>query len=974
MKDEAPLTHLTALESQLARALETTPTLWSLLSSNLASALRSPANSTAPDALYLAEQPLTHWLAAAIAAGGGEPPTPVEHLTAEGQAPLPPAETQSLLHLARQFSRDARTRWLDSLYAFWNVHDYLGQTRSRWLAGWLREQWQAQLTLREQGRTLAEPARALCHAPLGSEPCWQGMPRLWAGNRFWWLSGAFVLAATNPLNSPLQPVVLSTLAWGIEPFDNWPLLYAELVARLEDDVQGPALLSAMAPSDARNCSGCDRLEWVPIRGLIFEALANSLILRQRHAAQDGWAQALAELRSKDMLAADETLRAACDLKPLLTSTGLRETHVTAQLVAAMPTWLKTLGNERMLRLNRAMSDLRVATAAAMAPELIPLQRFASRVGLEAFARDRLASGLRALGIVLPPERILVSVTRTRATGPLLSPANPAETGSSAGRVLDRTGPPLEHLTHTRNLLQLALDNLSPLDLDYLLTARIRDEHGNAIPGLGAGAVRKLVRQANVGGTYGQYLTAQLRTGHEAQWRRETYRQLLSAKMRYEGLKDGYRGHLGGGDRLHPWIAALLAHPESSELRVVDGQRIEAWQLMIRQAPVHGVYLIGPAPDGQATPVLVYAPDSPDRQYWARFDNRAALAQQWLSRDDVRQYLCARVALPEQPAVRALLSSPKLYRHIDAQRITADVLSNGYLSETRMIIANADALTTSNREVNLDTAQRLALTLIELISCVLPAKVVGSLSVARAAWSAVTFTQSLETSSTEAQLLGAVEMYSHLLEAAVALSSNPLTSKLVRSFPFNTVRPLHPQYAANPASTHLRYELSNADQVIEARVLTDGYSDYFVQDRQGNRYQVMFDGEHWRVIDARKPDALYKPTIQRNARGEWEMLGLPLWKGIVPDIRALLQRLSVAGPENATEGEVFEDEGRQLLKLGGTLLQVRRSLAAGRYTVVHPTPQRGGDTLTLKLRRAPHGSGWQAKLKQLAMASAWLDID
>lgn len=968
-----PLTRLTELDTRLGRMLTASPTLWSVLSADLASALSSPTNALAPDTIYLGQQPLTHWLAQAIAAPSDEPQGPVSCITAQGLVPLTTADGHSVIRLAQRFSRDACSRWLDRLHAFWNVEQYEGERRCHWLTRWLSQQWQAQVALREQGPTLAGPALQLCHAAATRQPPWQGLLKLWAQRRSWWVTGAAVLAASDPVTHPMQPVVLSTLAWGIEAFDSWPALYAELVARLEDDIQGPALLGAMAPLDAQHSLGSDRLECVEIKGHLFEALTRAVIQRQRHAAQDAWAQAQAIMASDGLLAADEHLRKHCAIRPLLTPVGLRETHVTAQLVAGMPTWLKSLSNERMLRLNRALCELQVATVAAMAPELIPLKRFAERAGLEGFARDQLARGLQAAGVEMQPERILVSITRARATGPLISPLNPADTGSSAGRSLDRAGAPLEYVTTTRSLIELAMDNLSPLDLDYLLTARVHDEQGQAIPALRPGVVRRLVRQANVGGSYVDYLTHQLRTGPEAQWRRERYRRLLKAKMHYEALKDGYRGHLSTGDRVHPWVQALLTHPGRPDLRRVDGQRIEAWQLMIREAPVHGVYLVGPAPDNNNREVLVYAPENPDRWHWKMFESRAALTRDWLSRDEIRQYLSARIAISEQAAVRALLASDKLYRHIDARLIKGNVFINGYQSETRMIIANADARTTSNQEIDLDTAQRVALTLAELVSCVLPAKIVGTLSVARAAWSAVIFTQTLETSSTEAQLLNAIEMYAHLLEGAITLSSNPLMSKVVRSFPFNTASPLHPQYAAPADSTRLRYELSGAERVLETQVLTGGYSDYFVRDGHGNRYHVLFDGEHWRVVDARKPDAHYKPTIQRNAQGVWEMVDLPLWKGIVPDLQALWPRLASQGPADVPEGELFTDQGRQMLKLGGTLLEVRRSLAAGRYTVVHPTPQREGDTLTLKLRRKPGGTGWQAKLKQLAMASAWLDV-
>lgn len=162
MTTETPLARLTELDARLVQFLNACPTLWSVLSANLASRLSPPANTLAPDAIYLDEQPLTHWLAQAIATPGSEPQGPVLYATAQGLIPLPPYDAQGVLRLARLFSRDARTRWLDSLHAFWNVDKHQGQLRLHWQTNWLFQQWQAQVALREQGRTLAGPPPCNC--------------------------------------------------------------------------------------------------------------------------------------------------------------------------------------------------------------------------------------------------------------------------------------------------------------------------------------------------------------------------------------------------------------------------------------------------------------------------------------------------------------------------------------------------------------------------------------------------------------------------------------------------------------------------------------------------------------------------------------------------------------------------------------------------------------------------------------------
>lgn len=975
MTHPTPLASLDSLAPELRALLTPQPDFWALLRRRLGDALPEPFNQYPPDALYLDQAPLTGIIARCIG-GAYTPAADGQYAGADGVHPLPANVFHALQRFARQFSENARQFWRDALPAFW---DYPLNTptapRAR-LAGWLQRQWRAQLTVREPDATLPAPHLRLAQDAAAGTVGWRAVLMLQTATGNQPLPGACVLAARNPLEHTAEPVLLSTLAWAMEGFASWNALHQELAERLEDDIQGPALLSALAPAQRNAALATQALLPRPFTGPLFEQLATNLIDRQRNTVAHAWEQALPQFAEGEFFAANDTLKAGLALAPLLSTDAIIHTHYVHLLEQRMPTWLKALNDDEMLTLCLAKNELQVATLATQAKGLITLQRFGSRPALHRFARQALTDELHRLGITLAPERILITTVSARATGPLISPINPAETGSTAGNSLGRTGDTIERVPRTRNLLELALENLSPLDKDYLLTATVLDDQGRAIAGLGKYQVRRIVRHANVGGSYQRYLQRQLRSGPQAGWRQQTYRALLRRKMHYEGLKAAYRGHLGASRALHPWIEALVMAGDTLAAQDSAGP-IHAWQLMLRATPVHGVYLFGPRPDHQPRPVLVYAPGNPNGQHWTLFPDRQHMARDWLAQAAVQNYLIRRTALAEHTALRKLFSdSQAMANLIEARPINGDFFANAYRSETRLMMANADALSTSNAEVDRATITDLALTLIELLTTVLPAKATAALSLSRAIWAGVQFFQELDQGPQQEQypLPHIVDFATHLLEATVALSTSPIMSKVIRRMSYRAGLPIPVQYVARNEGIYLRYRLEDErqGQVYEAQSAHGGHSDYYIEDRSGRRYEVLYDGEHWRVVDGRKPDALYKPVVKQNAAGDWEMVDLALWRGQLPDVPALLQRAAVPAAPGLAQGQPSVIDGQLYARFGDRMIALRTSLLPGRYTVVIPPGQRSDAPLTLKLRQMP-GGGWQAKARQNAMSSPWIDL-
>ena len=708
-------------------------------------------------------------------------------------------------------------------------------------------------------------------------------------------------------------------------------------------------------------------------GDLFDTLQNSLERRQQAAVAQAWKQATPYFEQRDLEGASDLLANAAALDVLLSSQGSRLTRYVHLLERDMPSWMVGLSQAQRLELVIGLRALGLATANAVAPGVPWPQQFAEPRWLRQFAREKLTALLRQHGVTLPPEQIVVTVTYSTSSGPIINPISPA--GSVPARVPAHTDPTIALTTNARTLEQLALENISPLDWDYLLTAKVRDSAGRPIPGLTPAKVRKLIRRANVGGSYGRYLLGRLRYGPEAEWRRERHGQLLRAKLHIEALKARYRGELGPGGSAWAWIACVLAQPLPANRPLVDGQAIGVWQLSIRNTPLDGVYLLGPQDTTKAQPVLLYTPESPTRQSWQWFPDRQALARQWLGQPHLKDYILQRVALAERDAIGKLLGTPALAAFVEAKQVKHDFFANAYRSETRLVMANADAMSASNRELDLQAIAELAVTLTEIVSMVLPARIGGVLSISRAIWSFLQAYAAIGEEPANVVLLYAFDGYANLFEAAVALSTSPLFGTLARRVPLGAPVPLHTHYAIKHERIFLRYRLATeyGEGVYEGQWTQGGPSNYFITDREGRRYEVLNDGEHWRVVDARMPQALYKPIVRRNRDGDWETVDEIRWRGVTPDIPALIERVRLADPPpGVLAGLPTTINGEHYLRLGDSVLAVRNSLLPGRYTVVIPPRQRPEAPLTVIFRRTASGR-WQAKARQTLMSSDWFDL-
>lgn len=977
MDEIDPLSTLNTLDASLKQGLAQMPTLLSTLDQRYRDAMPGPLGTVPLDQLYLDDAPLTHRICA-LALGEPLPDAPVVRITADGFEPVTEQENHWARRFLSQTGNDLLQLHLDALKRFWAFTTLDNQPARQWLKHLLTEQMLAQARLRHTDGTLPEAAWALMTQLTSSAPSrdnrpWQGAITLHSKGTRWVLPGAFVFCNDDPRQASSAPVLLSTLTQGLEAFDSLSALYREFAERLEDDRQGAALLTPLDPQRQEASLRCDALTFEPVPGSLFDFLQTSLERRQQAAVTQAWEHAKTQFGLRDLDAASDTLTNAAALYGLVSSDGLRLTRYVHLLERDMPSWMVGLSQAQRLELIIAMRDLGLATASAIAPGLPLPSQFANLAWLRQYAHEELTRLLRDQGILLPPEHILVTVTSALSSGPIVNPLNPSS--SVATRAPEHTSPTIELSTKTRTLVQLAIENISPLDWDYLLTAKVRDLNGDPIPGFGASKARKLVREANVGGSYGRYLLKRLRQGPEAQWRREHHAKVLHAKLRVEVLKARHRSQLGPSNDGWHWVAQVLAEPNQAKRALFNGKYVGVWQLLIRNTPLDGVYLFGLKVSSTTQPVLLYTPESPSRQSWRWFPSRQAMTTQWLNQAEFKDYILQRVALAEREPIGKLLGTPALATFVKARLVKEDFFANAYRSETRLVMANADAMSASNRELNLQAIAELAVTLTEIICMVLPGRIGGVLSLSRAIWSFLQAWNAIGEEPANVVLLHVFDGYANLYEAAVSLSTSPLFGTLARRVPLGAPVPLHTHYALKHERQYLRYRLVTeySEGVYEGQKANAGSSGYFITDRDGRQYEVLNDGEHWRVVDARMPQAVYKPIVRRNQKGDWEIVDEIRWRGTIPDIPALLERVQLAAPPaGVTTGLPTQIDGKYYLRIGNSVLEVRPSLLAGRFTVLIPPQQRPERALTVIFRRTDTGR-WQAKARQTLMSSEWFDL-
>jgi|GEM_PF-282885 len=903
------------------------------------------------------------------------------------------------------------TAWFgDYLKRHWRLQRIDGQPMSQWFRARMVERLQAQQRLREQDGTLGAAHSAMLEhlvrmpdalsrlaLPAFRRPGVYAV-RLSAPAQRWSieLPGAFVvtqrdargfhdaagaftvpppgnLGSASP-EADAGPVTLNTPALGIECFASLAELHEELSARFDDERQAEALLAVLGHDDRRRVLQAEHLELPALHDDVFSRSAGQLNQWQYRQLEK---LPPSSTHGTTLEALDKSLLNAVDVTQVFNRQAILRNRYSALLEKHLPGWMKKASAQQKIEIMQSLQELASELALSLSPGMPSMQQFGERTYMLRYARQQLRQRLRAdLDLDIDPDLITLSVTRAEQTGPIPPPTNPLS--SIPGRSRQQAGHPVTLSTQRYKLSELALENVALIDTDYTLTARVQGPPGLPLPGLTTQYVRSAIRHLNVGDRYSRFVETRLLQGPDAQWRQERYRRITLARMRAEAIKARYAGHFltDRGERGYQWAAALLDHPNRGAGRkTVEGHTLEIHQLLINGATVRGVCVIASTSPQSLPNQVYYTPDAPDRRAWREYRD----GQGWLAaiRADtaLRDYIVDRVALTDRQRVLSHLNGKGAARYFTTQIITGDFIDQCYHADVRQVLSNIDGQSTSTAEMNLSNFWQFTVLMAEVASLALPGKVLLPLALARAFWSLWEGVDSIAQGQRDEGLRLIMESISHLTDAAsIALGSTYL-ARTMRKLPVKRPMSLNTNLAITQEPANLRFRIDShyREGVYEKVSDTGGPSEYYMKDKDGRTYQVLFDGEKWHVVDARNPDAIFHPLVQRNAQGELEVVRSVHWLGKAPNLPRLFddyQRGDVPLPRLVLDARGLAWwQGDRYLVIDTFVLAVRKSLRGDRFTLLPPSPP-AGQSATVFLR---YDAGWEIKVKQAGVISAWLPV-
>jgi hypothetical protein len=995
MPDTGPIEQLEALDASIQAMLARQPGVFELLRSRLLDQFPQLPAGLDIHQVSVDGRSLGHIIERCLGTGRGlDCSVPSVRLNYAANAELEPSmlvDSGLLTRFVGIFCSQFKRLYADTLTRFWLTHREQGSPVRLWLRQQRIAQLRLEASLRNLDDTLSTPAKTLLQLlfeypdlrsrdalPASRQPeVFQLQLQNLETARALSLPGVFVVQARGGQG----PTLIRTQAFGLEEFESRAALQEEFAERLDDERQGLALLQLFSRAEAAWLGEPDNLLFKPLSGDVF-AKGVEDIVNWQHTHVD---QALDELLKAPAPAnlpnMEAHLRRAADVAPYLSRQALLRTRYAKLLEKHMPAWLRNANHQAITQIMLSLQELATALELAADRKLPTIAQFGDRPALLAYAREQLRQRIASdHSLQVDPDRISITVTRAVSTGPVMLPTNP--TSSVPIRLKEQAGATLTLLPRSLTLSEQALENIGALDVDYWLTAHVSSRDGHRHAPLTPAYIKQIVRELDIGGGYHQHLAQRLLHSPEATWRMEHYRRITLARMHAEAIKGRFAGHFlpDRKERGFNWANNILQQPDRAGGRpLIDGHAIEVQQLLLEGATVRGLLVVGPASPASVPAILLYTPHAPDRRAWREFASRSEMFSTLANNEKLRDYLIQRVNVDAAASVRRKLGKQPFGALARLAIINGDFSSQSYQAEVRQALAETRAHSTSTAQINRETVWQTGLTALEIVSMALPSRAVLPLTLGHALWAFWDGIEALQREHRPAAIEHLMHSLSRLTQAGHALSGSPVLAKALRKIPVKAPSPVQPGLRSKGELTSLRYRVDSIyrEGVYEQISEHEGPAQYYMEDKAGRRYQVLFDGERWHVVDARNPQAYFNPLVRRNAQGELEAIDDVRWLGVTPDLPELLDEFQVQRTGLAQlqpdELGIASDAGRSYLVLGHRLLMMRKSLLAHRYRLISPPHRQHPVSASVLLRYEAELGVWQAKVKQRGVASVWLPV-
>lgn len=797
------------------------------------------------------------------------------------------------------------------------------------------------------------------------------------------LHGAFVIttkhlptASAEPHDKHIlqdatpRPVVLYTPNVGLETFDSIASLSRELSARIKDPYQRELLFDCLLTEDRVRALVHEHLDYSPVEDdKVATFYSTQLIEKQQRDLRHAWSIARTHKydTSLDQLSeyVDLFLNSSLPLKPA----NILNNRYTRLFESQLPGWLRNAPDEQKTHWRLAVERLNHERSASVASDTQPLGEIGQRHTLLSYARIRLQQQIKKdHGIEVQPDAIFISTTEAVRTGPQINPISGS--GFAAGVSLDKTGPVISYQTTRRSLSELALANVGIWDVTFTLTAQVKDSTGRTHPTLTSQYVKTLVRQLDIGESYKRNLNTLLVNSAQAHWRKERYVAVKKAQLSLDLLEATLSGALSATHA--EWVKTALAQPVESTRPRVNGEQVKAHLLMMRYKPLPGVLVFSSTASGE---LLCYTPDAPEKRWFLVANTRNELGQM-LSHPNWRAYVMGRVTSAQQAYIKPLLEQGLTDSNLQLQGIRHNLFEASYDTEALHAIHDADEQSTSTWESNLNTAKDTALTVIDIVSFVLPTRVLLPIVLSRFIYQILQGIDALQRDEKHEALLHFMESITHLTDGASDFTGSAVFGKSIRQRIRQPRATLSVGAASTPPATGLK--LRTGDKygvgVYELAPSDSRPATYYTRDTRGNLYRSQYDNldELWRALDSRNPNAMYNIPLRELSTGLWDVdPTAPLLKQkssvqrVIESAQVRDLDLSLRTPDD--QG-IYRVNNKLYIQQNDVILEVFSGWLGRNLYLQRPQGSSSGISAKYKVRRT--AGQWEIKHKLADGAKRW----
>ena len=774
----------------------------------------------------------------------------------------------------------------DALTEFWRTpnSDFRGATPNDWLSTYSRNLILSEAELRHEDNTLSSPAKEAITQMLSPS---EGSPAPVASPYGFYtlalkaqpqvrrvaFNGVFIITDKSLLTPHLdqddtaRTLVLFTPSSGLEVFGSFKALSQELSARLKDAPQRQTLLSYMLAEDQGRALELDQLEYLPVTEDFNTFYSAQLINKQQRDMAYDWIYARSHRDDFTVEQLSERVDACLLASGVLKPELILSARYTRLLESQLPTWLKAASDDDKTQWRLAVERLTLERRASQVPDGRLLAESGHRNTLLGYARIQLKHAIKKdHGLDIDPDSVYIATTEALQSGPVINPLSGS--GFAAGASINTTGPTITYRTTRRSLCELALANVGSWDVTFALTAQVTDANGNRHPVLTRAYLKALVRRLDIGQNYKSLLNTLLVNSAQARWRKERYVAVSDAQLKLDLIEARLAGTLAAEHVA--WIEAALDHPIEKNRPKVNGADIKVHLLMLRYKPLPGLLVFSST---GSTRLICYLPGAPDQRWFINVSSRNDLGRV-LSLAYLRNYVLRRVTNAQQAYITPLLDERLTDKNVQLQLIPHHMLQASYDTEALHAIRDADEQSTSTWESNLNTAKETALNIIDVVSFVLPVKVLLPVALSRFIYTLLQGVDALQREEKHEAMLHFLQSITHLTDGASDFAGSAVFGAAIRQRIKLPAAALSPGAASNRprADLTLRRSEQLGAGIYESKPTGNGQPDHYVKDSNDHLYRSHYDNldDVWRVKDERRPDALYATPVRETSAGLWDV--------------------------------------------------------------------------------------------------------